>query len=258
MPTASPCSEPSSGYPQRTSRALLRESSGLPGWAVASVGRVPLARDAVLARVRGLDPLARDALAVVATFGGAVPAHLLDASACAPSFVAGLLARDREVVRLASPQLARDLAEALTSFAVSDQAAELALGAVDLSAASLLAVGSASSPPARRLELLERAAQQARREGARAIEIDALLALAASAEERTPARLARVERLTRDAGTSRAHPQVLDWLEEAARARPEHRAAGGSAARRGARPRWRSRGRSRSSGPRDRARASDP
>ena len=196
--------------------ALHRETGGLPGWAVASLGRVPLTRDAVLARVRDLDADARELLAVVATLGGSVPAHLLDAAACAKSFVAGLLARDRDVVRLASPHLARDLADALTSFAVSDRAAELALGSSDVSAPSLLAVGGAPSPPARRTELLERAAEQARREGARSIEIDSLLALTASADQRTATRLARLERLTRDAGTSRAHPQVLTWLEEAA------------------------------------------
>ena len=204
------------GAPSGAAAALHRESGGVPGWAVASLGRVPLTRDAVLARVRGLDAAARTALAVVATLGGSVPAAVLDAPACATSFVAGLLERDREVVRLASPHLAHDLAEALTSFEVSDRAADLALGSLDISASSLLAAGSAPSPPARRIELFERAAEQARREGARSIEIDALLALTASVEQRTAARLARLERLTRDAGTSRAHPQVLTWLEEAA------------------------------------------
>jgi serine/threonine-protein kinase PknK len=204
------------GAPADAVTALHRETGGLPGWAVAALGRVPLTRDAVLARVRGLDADARDALAVVATLGGSVPAHLLDAPACATSFVAGLLERDRDVVRLASPHLARDLADALTSFTVSDRAAELALASPDVSASSLLHAGGAPSPPARRSELFERAAAHARREGARAVEIEALLALTASPDERTAARLARLERLTRDAGTSRAHPQVLTWLEEAA------------------------------------------
>ena len=204
------------GAPADAVMALHRETGGLPGWTVASLGRVPLTRDAVLARVRGLDAASRIALAVVATLGGSVPAQLLDAPACATSFVAGLLERDRDVVRLASPHLARDLADALTSFEVSDRAADLALGSHDVSASSLLAAGGAPSPPARRSELFVRAADQARREGARSIEIDALLALTASVDQRTPVRLARLERLTRDAGTSRAHPQVLTWLEEAA------------------------------------------
>ena len=224
------------GVPGEDVAALLRESGGLPGWALASLGRVPLTRDSVLARVRGLDGAARDALAVVATLGGSVPADLLDAPACATSFVAGLLARDRDVVRLASPRLARDLADALSSFEVSDRAAELALASEQVSASSLLTVGGAPSPPARRSELFERAAERARREGARSIEIDALLALAASAELRTPARLARLERLARDAGTSRAHPQVLTWLEEAA---AKHAAIGPLAARRRAEERAR-------------------
>lgn len=204
------------GVPEDAARVLHGEAAGMPGWAVASVGRVPLERDAVLARVRSLDPAARDVLALVATLGGAAPAHLVDAAACAALFVAGLLARERDAVRLASPQLAKDVADALTSYAISDRAAELALACADLPAASLLAAGSAPSPPSKRIEVLARAAEQARREGARSIEIDALLALSASAEERTAARLARLERLTRDAGTSRAHPQVLAWLEEAA------------------------------------------
>lgn len=204
------------GVPAESALALHRESGGLPGWAVASMGRVPLEREAVLARVRTLDADARDVLAIVATMGGAVPAHLVDGAACAKLFVSALLARDRDVVRLASPQLARELADALASFAVSDRAAELALASADLPAAALLATGNAPSPPAKRAQVLARAAEQARREGARSIEIDALLALAAAAGERTASRLARLERLTRDAGTSRAHPQVLAWLEEAA------------------------------------------
>jgi hypothetical protein len=204
------------GVPEDAARVLHREAAGMPGWAVASLGRVPLERDAVLARVRSLDPAARDVLALVATLGGAAPAHLVDGAASAALFVAGLLARERDVVRLASPQLAKDVADALTSYAISDRAAELALACAELPAASLLAAGSAPSPPGKRIEVLARAAEQARREGARSIEIDALLALSASSEERTAARLARLERLTRDAGTSRAHPQVLAWLEEAA------------------------------------------
>jgi len=204
----------------------------LPGWAVASLGRVPLTRDAAIARVRALDEGARDAFALVATFGGSVPDGAVGAAgapgpeAFAALFVAGLATRERGVVRMSSPQLAREVADALTSFAISDRAAALALALAlpELDAASLLAVGSAPSPPARRIDVLARAAEQARRSGARAIEIDALLALVASPEERSPSRLARLERLTRDAGTSRAHPQVLTWLEEAAAADPSVRA----------------------------------
>ena len=195
---------------------LHREAAGMPGWAVASLGRVPLERDAVLARVRTLDPAARDLLALVATMGGAVPAHLVEGTACAALFVAGLLTRELALVRLTSTQLARDVADALGSHAVADRAAELALGDDALPSATLLATGGASSPSSRRIEVLARAALEGRREGARANEIDALLALAASPAERSARRLARLERLTRDAGTSRAHPQVLAWLEAAA------------------------------------------
>ena len=206
------------GVPPDDVEGLHREAEGMPGWAVASLGRVPLKRDAVLARVRTLEPAARDLLALVATMGGVVPSHLVEGTACAALFVAGLLTRERELVRLTSTQLARDVADALGSHAVADRAAELALGEDVLPSATLLATGGASSPSARRIEVLARAALEARREGARANEIDALLALAASPAERTAQRLARLERLTRDAGTSRAHPQVLAWLEAAASA----------------------------------------
>ena len=217
---------------------LHRESAGLPGWAVAALGRVPLERAAVVARLATVDAPARAELGLVATMGGVVPARFVDSSACAALFVAGLLARDSDTVRLASPQLAVDLAEALQSYAISDRAAALALSSDDLPARTLLAVGCAPMPPAKRASVLERAAEQARREGTRSIEIDALLALVASSDQRTSARLSRLERLTRDAGTSRAHPQVLVWLEEgaaldaamrplAARRRAEERARAG-------------------------------
>ncbi|MBX3189764.1 MAG: sigma 54-interacting transcriptional regulator [Labilithrix sp.] len=196
--------------------SMHRESGGLPGWAVAASGRVPLTRDAVLDRLEGAPPGARELFAVVATMGGIVPARLVSDAEAASLFVAGLLERERDLVRLSSPQLARDVAEALATFGVSDRAAEIVLGDDGVPASTALAAGAAPSPPARRSEVLAVAATRARREGARAIEIDALLALVASPAERTPERLARLERLTRDAGTARAHPQVLAWLEEAA------------------------------------------
>ena len=97
--------------------ALLRETGGLPGWAAAALGRVPLTRDAVLARFRELDADAQLAVAVVATMGGAVPVGRQPPEVYATSFVAGLLTRERDVVRLASPQLARDLADAVRDVA---------------------------------------------------------------------------------------------------------------------------------------------
>ncbi|MBS2014166.1 MAG: sigma 54-interacting transcriptional regulator [Deltaproteobacteria bacterium] len=218
--------------------AAHRESGGLPGWAVASLGRVALSRDAVLARVKALPGPARDALALIATMGGVAPAEIVSSEADA-LFVAGLLEREREGLRLVSPTLARDLADALGGFAVSDRAAEAALGGVALPSRTLLAIGAAASPPTRRAEVLALAADRARLEGARAVEIDALLALVADPIERTGARLGRLERLTRDAGTARAHPQVLEWLEAlgergdvrvatlAARRRAEERARAG-------------------------------
>ncbi len=200
--------------------SLVRESGGSPGWLFAALGRVPLTREAALERVSRLPGDARTLLALVATLGGIAETRLLRGRERGlPSlFRAGLLVRDRETLRLPSPDLAHDLAEALADFAVSDAAAEIALSEPDLPSSVALVVASAHFPPARRSACLAAAASRARREGARSTEIDALLALSASKDERTAERLARLERLTRDAGISRAHPQVLAWLEEAGEA----------------------------------------
>src|SRR5260370_34998046 len=55
-----------------------RASGGSPGWLVASVGRVPLTRDTVLNRVRGLSRPATESLATIALFGGAAVESLCD------------------------------------------------------------------------------------------------------------------------------------------------------------------------------------
>ncbi len=218
------------GIEERARAALVREAGGLPGWLVAALGRVPLTKEAVLARVGTLSKPAQELLAAVATMGGVVPARLVSKGTeesplltqngeAAECFAAGLLERERDFVRLASPNLAGDLAGALGGFAISDRAAAIALRD-ELSAACLFAIASAPSPPEARTKILERAAARARHEESRAIEIDALLALVADPKERSADRLARLERLTRDAGTARSHPQVLAWLEEAAKEDP--------------------------------------
>ncbi len=197
---------------------LHRESGAMPGWLVASVGRVPLTRAAALARVEELPVRSRELLAMVSLLGGAVPDRVLHraGSSVGDLLGAGLLTRDRGMTRLSSPQLASDLAAALSTFALADRAATLALEDGALAAQALLTVAGAPTPPSRRLDLLREATARARRAGHRSVEIDALLALVASPEERTSARLSRLERLTRDAGSARAHPQVLVWLDEAA------------------------------------------
>src|SRR5207244_3453650 len=117
---------------------------------------------------------------------------------------------------LSAPALAADVA-ALASFEVADRVADALLDDASASATSLLAAAAAPNPPSRREDLLTAAAARARSSGARSEEIDALFALAGSAAKRTSELLCRLERLSRDAGTT-AHPQVLAWLDDAARA----------------------------------------
>jgi serine/threonine protein kinase/tetratricopeptide (TPR) repeat protein len=200
-----------------------REAGGLPGWLFASLGRVPLTAEAALARVASLPEAARDVLALVATLDGRAPTGALSTSeheGLAACFEAGLLERSPDGIRLASLHLAADLAAALASYAISDRATAIALADPSLPAAMLAAAARAACPPERRGELLSDATERARREDARSIEIEMLLALLADPSERSPARLVRLERLTRDAGVARAHPQVLAWLAEAAATDP--------------------------------------
>ncbi len=205
------------GVPLSEAEARFRESGGLPGWLVASLGRVPLSREAALSRLVELDAESQMALAIVATSGGAVPAAWLRGMRTGPLFTAGLLVREGDLLALSTRALASDLAEALSSQEASDRAATMALSSTETPAFMRISVARARVAPARSTELLAVAAASARNEGARSIEIAALVALVALDEERTVTRLARLERLTRDAGTTREHPQVLVWLEEAAR-----------------------------------------
>ena len=199
-------------------REVAREAGGLPGWLFASLGRVPLTVEAALARVAALPEAARSLLALVATLDGHAPESALSATenGLAACFEAGLLEREPGGIRLASPHLAAALAGALGSYEISDRATEIALADTSLPASMLAAVARASCPPERLRELLAETADRARHEEARAIEIEMLLALLADAKARSPARLVRLERLTRDAGIARAHPRVLGWLADAA------------------------------------------
>ncbi len=203
----------------------LREESGaLPGWLVAARGRVPLTRDAALERTRGLSPHATEGLATVALALGEAPEGIVVRVVGEPATVAfaellaaSLLTRhadDRGVrYALTSGHLAADLARALASYALVDRVADAMLDG-DASAAHLLAIAGAPSPPTRRAELLRRCASRAQAEGLRTEEVEALFALAAEPRERSGELLTRLERLTRDAGMGPSHPRVLAWLED--------------------------------------------
>ena len=206
-----------------------RASGRNPGWLVASRGRVPLTRDTLLERLRGLSHAASSALAAVALCGGDASSETCGrifrddgASALSELLAASLVVRTRrrDIVHfaLSAPALAADVATALASFEIADRVADALLADPDVAAASLLAAAQAPTPPSRRDDLLAQAAVRARAAGARSEEIDALFALAASPTQRTSTLLCRLERLTRDAGTTSTHPQVLAWLDEAARA----------------------------------------
>lgn len=215
-----------------------------PGWLVASLGRVPLTRDTALERVRDLSEEARSLLAAIAVAGGS-----LSEAICAGGLwggappgdprawlgellAASLITRTSArldgggsaVYALSAPALAGELASALATSEAVERASEALLRDAASSCAALFAAAGAPHPPRRREHLLESAAAKARSEGRRAIEIDALLALAAIPSRRTTDVLCRLERLTRDAGAGSRHPQVLLWLDDAAssdaRARP--------------------------------------
>jgi transcriptional regulator with AAA-type ATPase domain len=212
--------------PERIAGA--RAASGkLPGWLVAAAAGVPLTRDAVLDRVRGISPGATALLGATAQAGGEVgPAFAARIagesweSSVAELLSASLLARraDPEAVRyaLVAPALARDLAAALVDFDLADRVGEAVLADPGSTASALLSAAGAEAPPSRREDLLARAADQARIEEARSLEIEALFALLAEPRARTRDRLRRLERLARDGGTAAMHPQVLGWLDEAA------------------------------------------
>ena len=208
--------------------AEARAASGrVPGWIVAAAAGVPLTREAVLDRVRGLSVEATALLGAIAQAGGEAASGFCARivgeaweSRLAELLTAALIARRAEpealLYGLAAPALARSLAAALVGFDLADRVAEALLADPAASAGALLAAAGAESPPARREDLLARAADQARVEGARSLEIEALFALLAEPRARTGERLLRLERLARDGGTAAMHPQVLGWLGEAA------------------------------------------
>jgi DNA-binding NtrC family response regulator/tetratricopeptide (TPR) repeat protein len=204
---------------------LRRESGAIPGWVAAALGRVPLDPESARARLADLPAGSRSLLASIAIAGGRLPdpvvARIAADDAIRPLVRAALVRRtlDPPGLTLSSPPLASDLARSLSTFEVVDRLADALLDG-DAAPSALLAAAGAPNPPSRRTELLARAAAAAREEGVRDGEIEALLGLCADPKERTSERLVRLERLTRDTGRVTAHPQVLAWLDEAARADP--------------------------------------
>jgi len=207
-----------------------------PGWLVAANGRVPLTRDMVLERTRGLSKPALELLATLALFGGVVEEGLLERASFAGVGVgvgvarlaadellaAGLVTRralsGAAVYALQVPELASEIAAALGSFELSEQAASLALGDDGQTPRALLTLASSPFPNSQRERLLEQAVNAAERAGLAGEQADALLALAASPAQRSPALLRKLERLLRSAGTSQ--PEVLQWLADAAEREP--------------------------------------
>ncbi|WP_438043791.1 sigma 54-interacting transcriptional regulator [Sorangium sp. So ce128] len=212
-----------------------------PGWLFASLGRVPLTKDTAIERVRGLSADACATLAAIAIAGGALPEALCSlgfgrggradargggqprasGERALGELLAGALIARREaaagaLTTLSAPALARDLAAALATPEVAEEVAAALLADPGAPASALLSAAAAPCTKARRAQLHERAAAQAREAGLRSEEIEALLALGEDADRRTPALLCRLERLTRDAGVGAAHPQVVAWLDEAA------------------------------------------
>ncbi|MDP9002263.1 MAG: sigma 54-interacting transcriptional regulator [Myxococcota bacterium] len=204
-----------------------RASDRNPGWLVAAHGRMPITRDTVLERARALSRSARDQLATIALCGGTAPERICDTRAIAELLRAALVTRHTRgvtVYALTAPVLASDIASALVTFDIADRVAAALLDVAPASSspsggetdpAALLAVAQGPVPPARREELLDRAASRARVDGLRTEEIEALFALAANPVRRTPALLCRLERLNRCSARPH-HPQLLAWLDDAA------------------------------------------
>jgi serine/threonine-protein kinase PknK len=204
-----------------------------PGFAVAARGRVPLTRDAILARAAELSRPAVELLARIALLGGVGGDTLVNlvggarAGSSAPAALAELLgaalltrkAGVRGVTyALGVAELASELAGALGSFELAEDTCRWALTDDSVTPRALMALAGGPFPPQARRTLLERAVAQARREGLAGDETEALFALLAEPRARSRELLLRLERLTRNAGSS--HPQVLAWLGEVAEQEP--------------------------------------
>ncbi|MBK7585462.1 MAG: sigma 54-interacting transcriptional regulator [Myxococcales bacterium] len=213
---------------------LLGSSKGNPSFVAAVLGKAALSRGAALEIVHTQSALARRALGSIAVLGGHAPEQLLSfvlgadeaRRACAELSRAALARRDVRAgeitYSLAHPEILAELADALGGFDVVDAIANAVLdGDHRPNARELLALAGAPHPPARREQLLMSAARAARGEGLRSEETDALLALAADKKLRTWEVLSALDRATRGGGSAGLHPELIEWLEEAATREPE-------------------------------------
>ena len=208
--------------------AFARMTGRSPGFAVAACGRVPLTRDAILARAAELSRPAIELLARIALLGGVggdslVKAAGADTSAALAELLGAALLTRKAGARgvtysLGVAELASELAGALGSFDLSEDMCRWALVDESVTPRALMALAGSPFPPQARRSLLERAALEARREGLAGEETEALFALAADPNARTRELTQRLERLTRNAGSS--HPQVMAWLSEIAETDP--------------------------------------
>lgn len=206
--------------------AFARMTGRSPGFAVAARGRVPLTRDAVLARAAELSQPAIELLARIALLGGVGGDTWVKADVAGASTTAALgelldkalLTRKADArgvtYTLGVAELASEIAGALGSFELAEETCRWALTDDSVTPRALMALACGPFPPQDRSELLSRAAAQAHREGLAGEEAEALFALAAEPKARTRELTLRLERLTRNAGAS--HPQVMAWLDEIA------------------------------------------
>lgn len=211
--------------------ALAERATGRqPGLLVAMAGRVPLTREAILARTRSLDEREALLLAGLALLGGRAHLDFVRAllgdraeSSLAGLVSAGLLARDAAGYSLFAATLASDVAAALGSCAIVDRVAD-ALSSLDApDPSALLRLAHAPYPPTERDHLLRRAASRARDERLASVETDALLELAKAPQTRDETVLTRLERLLRDAGRATEHATVIEWMATLEGASPKAR-----------------------------------
>ncbi len=197
--------------------AAWQASRGLPAWVAATAGRVPLTAELAVARTRSLAPRAVRALAMIALLGGVVRDPIrercgIDAGDLAVLIEQGLLSRHDADHVLTQRALADDLARALGSCSIVDAIAEALLAKGLGTSTELARIAASPYPASRRSDLLAAAAKAARDEGLPIAETAAWLELLVDPSERTPERLLRLERLTRDTANAEAQDRVFQWL----------------------------------------------
>ncbi|HRI69848.1 MAG TPA: tetratricopeptide repeat protein, partial [Polyangium sp.] len=209
--------------------ALATATEKNPGWLVASLGSVPLEKDAILERARSLSAAAQDLLAILALSREEVPERVCHrfmktvvdgTDPLAELSAAGLVTRRMTPAgfwySLFSPNLAKDLARVLGSPECWNKAKNAWLDEESIPTSVLLELGTAEFSGSESVELLVRTCTQAHAEGMRGLEIEGLLALVNIEAQRTGPRLLQLERLLRDSNRASEHPRILEWLNAAA------------------------------------------